>query len=208
MTYLENMNSGKATYTGGQPAAARAQDPGGSSMPIADNNYFSSFASFLSKLKPYDNATDAISDISDVGSSSGKQVSFMPAAQQSIDYINADLAKHYGMDASTAYNEAMSNTAYQRAVKDLQAAGLNPALLVQSSYATPAQSPAARSSYSRAGGSTSAKSVDRSGLWQGLGSILSGALTLALTKSPSTAQTVSTVVGQSAKAIAQSMSKR
>lgn len=51
-----------------------------------------------------------------------------PSAQ-SLDYLNADLAKYYGMSKETAYSEALSNTAYQRAVKDMQAAGLNPAVL-------------------------------------------------------------------------------
>lgn len=50
------------------------------------------------------------------------------AAPSTPDYLYADLAKAYGMDATTAYQEALSNTSYQRAVRDLQAAGINPLL--------------------------------------------------------------------------------
>lgn len=61
--------------------------------------------------------------------STSSGVARLSVEPQTIDYLNAELAKHYGMSAETAYQEALANTSYQRAIKDMQAAGLNPAVL-------------------------------------------------------------------------------
>lgn len=77
-----------------------------------------------------------------------------PSAK-SLDYLNADLAKYYGMSKETAYSEALSNTAYQRAVKDMQAAGLNPAVLFGAGRASTADGVSViRSASSGSGGSS------------------------------------------------------
>lgn len=50
------------------------------------------------------------------------------------DWSNA--AKYFGMDQATAYSEHMANTAHQREVADLKAAGLNPVLGISGSGST------------------------------------------------------------------------
>lgn len=61
------------------------------------------------------------------GSGISSGASGIPVSDQ-YNYLNAPLASHYKMSAETAYQEALANTSYQRAVEDLKAAGLNPVL--------------------------------------------------------------------------------
>lgn len=108
-----------------------------------------------------------------------------------LDFLYADLAKHYGMSKETAYQEALTNTSYQRAVKDMQAAGLNPAAIFGAGKGSGADGVSYVSSAAPSGsGGFSGRSVSKnkdnlfsSGAYYGLSAGI-GLLAGILTKSP------------------------
>ena len=119
-----------------------------------------------------------------------KPVSRSVVQPQTIDYLNAELAKHYGMSKETAYQEALANTSYQRAMKDMQAAGLNPAVIFGSGKGSGADGVSYVSSGTTGSwpsGGTTAKSnkgnLFSSGAYYGISTIV-GLIGGLLTKSP------------------------
>lgn len=87
------------------------------------------------------------------GGHSAVSVYSSPVTPAQLDYLNAEIASHYGMSKETAYQEALSNTAYQRSVKDMQAAGLNPAVIYGAGKGSPADGVYSVRSASSGGGS-------------------------------------------------------
>ncbi len=127
------------------------------------------------------------------GSGGGFASSVASPASPRLDYYQAALAGHYGMDASTAYQEALANTSYQRSVQDMMNAGLNPASLFAAGrvsgadgvgYATQIGSGFADAgSGSSGGGSARSKYIFSKGLYNAL-SVVGGGIAVAASKNP------------------------
>lgn len=116
-----------------------------------------------------------------------------PSQPETFDYLDAPWASAYQMSRETAYSEALNNTAYQRSVKDMQRAGLNPAVIFGAgngytagvpAYVSSGMSPSG-SSRSGSSGSGRIKSSDKlfSGSAYSLMSALGGIVGALATKS-------------------------
>lgn len=106
------------------------------------------------------------------------------------EYINANLAKAYGMDVATAYQEALANTAHQREIKDLRAAGLNPVLSTRYSGASGVSGASVMQSSSRSGSGSSSSVSPIGKLLSGAG-LLAGIVAGIATKNPQVTTSVS-----------------
>lgn len=128
-------------------------------VSLVQNRYHTTTSALAEAANDLIHGSDDSSGIDTTGMWTLYDPNSVPGSTQTLQYIDAPFAEHYGMDASTAYQEALANTAYQRKVKDLQAAGLNPVLGINGSGAASFYGSPAASSGGGMGSYGSAKST-------------------------------------------------
>lgn len=74
------------------------------------------------------------------GDSGGSGGSSPVSAKSALKYYEAPIAEKYGFSKTTAYQEALANTAYRREMADMRKAGLNPSVIYGSHNSSGADS--------------------------------------------------------------------
>lgn len=148
-----NYNYGQGSFKTGSSSA-------GSASGVAKNSGLSDYMQFIQNMTQANNRWSA--------AQADKQMQFQKDQNKVAMDFNAEQA-----DISRKWQEYMSNTAHQREIKDLKAAGLNPVLSAMGGNGAPVTSGATASGYTSSGAMGQTDMSGPGALVSLLGSVLS-----------------------------------